>query len=129
MTDSVITFMMLRKMTEMCPNILFFLTIPNNTWQSATFPYINVQCTREGHKKSDTEICLPNQHSIDKCFSFNKFILVFPVTTFPPILYTVAPFSLCKPYTTHNSLIFSDKEPMLETSAFLSPCMVASLHY
>ena len=58
-----------------------------------------------------------NPHGINKCFSLIN-LLLFSHNLFSTN--SIAPCSVYKPYTTHNSSIRSDQGLMLETSAFQS---------
>ena len=109
-------------MTKTHPNqsrgILIFLTILKNTCLSAAFPYIRIPQTaakiwsKDSFFKSAPLIPTASTnafHSIYSCFSR------YQVPT-----NSVAPSSVYKAYTTHNSSICSDEELTLETSAFQS---------
>ena len=105
---------MLRKMTKTHPNqsrgILISLTILKNTCLFAAFPYIRVPQRAAKIWRKDSSF---KSAPLIPTASTNAFHHQVPTNS-------VAPSSVYKAYTTHNSSICFDEGLTLETSAFES---------
>ena len=107
-------------MTKTHPNqsrsILISLTILKNTCLFAAFPYIRVPQTAAKIWSKDSFF---KSAPLIPTASTNAFHLI-NFSRYQVPTNSVAPSSVCKAYTTHNSSICSDEGLTLETSAFQS---------
>ena len=110
-------------MTKTHPNqsrgILISLTILKNTCLFAAFPYIRVPQTAAKIWSKDSSFKSAPLIPTASTNAFHSIHLFLFLRDQVPTN-SVAPSSVYKAYTTHNSSIFSDEGLTLETSAFQS---------